>query len=141
MWDLPPASITVCMSVIFSHRKIQESGGRTLMYTAAAFLLMAVMIPYMPENIPEGRPPCAACFFFTCASGLQYHWLPPLSQLPRPDAFSRGMGHPVDDGSLLRPLPPGSGLYHQFSGNIHHYRAVRVSALYGNSFWQRKIAM
>ena len=96
---------------------------------------------YAGEISPEGRPPCAACIFFACASGLQYHWLPPLSQLPRPDAFSQGMGHPVDDGSLLRPLPPGSRLYHQFSGNIHHYRAVRVSALYGTASGNVKIPM
>lgn len=132
----------VYVRYLFHIGRYRNPGGRTLMYTAAAFLLMAVMIPYMPEKYPlKADLHVLLAFFFTCASGLQYHWLPPLSQLPRPDAFSQGMGHPVDDGSLLRPLPPGSRLYHQFSGNIHHYRAVRVSALYGTASGSVKIAM
>ena len=35
-------------------------------------------------------------------------------------------------------FPPGSGLYHQFSGNIHYHRPVWVSALYGTASGQRK---
>ena len=132
----------VYVRYLFHIGRYRNPGGRTLMYNSGSLSSHGGYDSlYAGEISPEGRPPCAACFFFTCASGLQYHWLPPLSQLPRPDAFSQGMGHPVDDGSLLRPLPPGSRLYHQFSGNIHHYRAVRVSALYGTASGSVKTAM
>ena len=98
----------VYVRYLFHIGRYRNPGGRTLMYTAAAFLLMAVMIPYMPEKYPLKA---------------DLHVLP------------------VDVGSLFRPLPPGSRLYHQFSGNIHHYRAVRVSALYGTASGNVKIPM
>ena len=42
----------VYVRYLFHIGKYRNPGGRTLMYTAAVFLLMAVMIPYMPEEYP-----------------------------------------------------------------------------------------
>lgn len=42
----------VYVRYLFHIGRYRNSGGRTLMYTAAVFLLMAVMIPYMPEEYP-----------------------------------------------------------------------------------------
>ena len=42
----------VYVRYLFHIGRYRNPGGRTLMYTAAAFLLMAVMIPYMPEKYP-----------------------------------------------------------------------------------------
>ena len=127
----------VYVRYLFHIGRYRNPGGRTLMYTAAAFLLMAVYDSlYAGGNIPfKGGYPCAACIFFACASGLQYHWLPPLSQLPRPDAFSQGMGHPVDDGSLLRPLPPReAGLSPVFWKYSLSQACAGICAIW-NSFW------
>lgn len=42
----------VYVRYLFHIGKYRNPEGRTLMYTAAVFLLMAVMIPYMPEEYP-----------------------------------------------------------------------------------------
>ena len=42
----------VYVRYLFHIGRYRNSEGRTLMYTAAVFLLMAVMIPYMPEEYP-----------------------------------------------------------------------------------------
>lgn len=42
----------VYVRYLFHIGRYRNPGGRTLMYTAASFLLMAVMIPYMPEKYP-----------------------------------------------------------------------------------------
>lgn len=42
----------VYIRYLFHIGEYRKAGGRTLMYTAAAFLFMAVMIPYVPEEYP-----------------------------------------------------------------------------------------
>ena len=107
----------VYVRYLFHIGRYRNPGGRTLMYTAAAFLLMAVMIPYMPEEYPlKADLHVLLAFFFTCASGLQHHWLPPLSQLPCDRMrFRRAWGilWMMAACSVLFLLE--AGLYHQFS--------------------------
>ena len=58
----------------FSHRKIQKSRRQDPdVYSGSLSSHGGYDSLYAGEISPEGRPPCAACIFFACASGLQYH--------------------------------------------------------------------